>query len=202
MKRMLPVILALCAGCVSVPSSRDPGATPREPSPAEREAAQAVSESFHKLRTAFLEGDALGALTIMSVQGVSDWLFERTRDGDPEWPKSVAALDAARKVDLDHWIRSNKDVKPGFSNRRPHVLPESILTSKWLVETWKKIYAPEKDNLIALAQKMEVGEIWVDLTNASIFVKLGETPARIYSMVMENGQWKFDYRVRPATNRQ
>jgi len=202
MKRILPVILAVLAGCVSVPSGRGGEEAKREPSAAEREVTQDVRSAFRKLISALIEADAMTSLSMMTVQGISDWVLERSWDtSDGDYPKYVKEIDAARKVDYEHWLKSNKDVKLGFVNRRSTVLPESILTSKWLVETWKKYIQQEKDSQGAIAREVESGEIWVDGTEASVTVRLSNTFARMYAFRLENGNWKYDYDVRPANNR-
>jgi hypothetical protein len=202
MKRLMPVLLALFAGCVSVPSPGRGGEAPREDSPAERDAKVAVREAFDKLYGAWIDGDAMASLRMMSVQGISDWVLERSRDkSDTEFPKRMTALDAARKIDMEHWIRANKLVRVPFVDDRSGILPESILNSQWLVETWKRYVELEKTNQAAIAKELEVSEIYVEGTEASVFVKAGKTPVRMYSMVLENGQWKFDYDVRPSGRR-
>jgi hypothetical protein len=202
MKRILPVVLALFAGCVSVPSGRGGEEAKREPSAAEREVTQDVRSAFRTLISALIEADSLATLSMMTVQGISDWILERTWDAsDGVYPKCVKELDSARKVDYEHWLKANKDVRMGFVNRRSTVLPESILTSKWLIETWKKYIEFEKDSQGAIAREVESGEIWVDGTEASVTVRLSNTFARMYSFKLENGQWKYDYDVRPANNR-
>ena len=198
MKLLIPVLLALSAGCVTVPSTVR-GNTEVPESSSDREAKAAVREAFGKLHEAWREGDAMGALGLMSVQGVSDWVLERTRDkSDPEWSKIVAKLDSARKVDFDAWVRGNKAVVVPFVDDRSAPLPTSVLTSQWLVETWKRYVDLEKSSLAAIAKGLEVSEVYVEGTDASVFVKAGKTPVRMYSMVLEDGRWKFDYDVRPA----
>jgi len=198
MKLLIPVLLALSAGCVTVPSTVR-GNTEVPESSSDREAKAAVREAFSKLHEAWREGDAMGALGLMSVQGVSDWVLERTRDkSDPEWSKIVAKLDSARKVDFDAWVRGNKSVVVPFVDDRSAPLPTSVLTSQWLVETWKRYVDLEKSSLAAIAKGLEVSEVYVEGTDASVFVKAGKTPVRMYSMVLEDGRWKFDYDVRPA----
>lgn len=200
MKRILPVILAVLAGCVSEPSPRGGEDGVREPTPAEREVTENVREAVRKLVIALIDGDAMTTLSMMSVQGISDWVLERARDGsDGDFPTLVKTIDASRRVDFDHWVRSNKDVD--FVQTRSIPLPESILTSKWLVETWKKYVAQEKDNQAIIAKEIEFGEIWVEGAGASVSVKLNETFAMMYSMKLEAGQWKYDYNVRSATAR-
>jgi hypothetical protein len=198
MKLLIPVLCALLAGCVTVPSAAR-GNSEMPESSADREVKAAVREAFNKLHAAWRQGDAIGALGLMSVQGVSDWVLERTRDkSDPEWTKIVAKLDAARKVDFDAWVRANKPVAVPFVDERSGPLPTSILTSTWLLETWKRYVDLEKARMAAIARELEVSEIYVEGTDASVFVKAGKTPVRMYSMVLEDGQWKFDYDVRPA----
>jgi hypothetical protein len=195
---MIPVLCALAAGCVTVPSAAR-GNSELPESSEDREAKAAVREAFNQLHAAWRQGDAMGALGLMSVQGVSDWVLERTRDkSDPEWPKIVAKLDAARKVDFEAWVRGNKPVLVPFVDDRSAPLPTSVLASQWLVETWKRYVELEKASLAAIAKSLEVSEVYVEGTDASVFVKAGKTPVRMYSMVLEDGRWKFDYDVRPA----
>ena len=199
MKRLIPVLFALVAGCVTVPSPIRGNDAEMPETSAEREAKTAVREAFNKLHLTWRQGDAMGALGLMSVQGISDWVLERTRDkSDPEWLKVEAKLDPARKVDFDHWVRANKPVVVPFVNDRSGPLPTTILTSTWLLETWKKYVDQEKASLAAIARELEVSEIYVEGTDASVFVKAGKTPVRMYAMVLEDGKWKYDYDVRPA----
>lgn len=199
MKRLIPILFVLAAGCVSVPRPGRPNEGPREDTPAELEAKGAVRDAFERIRNAWIEGDALTALKMTTVQRISDWVLERTRDaGDPEFPKRVMALDAPRRIDLDLWKRENKRVQVPFVNDRPTILPEGILTSNWLVETWKHFFELEKVNL-QRARELEVSEVYVEGTGASILVKVGKTPAGMYSMLLEYGTWKHDYVTRPAT---
>jgi len=200
MKKLLPVLLALAAGCVSVPSSRGGGAEMRPDSPAEKAQREVAEESFLRLHRAWLDGDTSAAFNLMSSQGITDWLLTRTRDPrDPDWAKLVTKLDAARKVDLDAWIRFNKRVEVPIADRRPESLPESILNSKWLRETWNHYFEAEKSNLRAIAASMEVADVYVEGPGMSVLVRVNKTPTLIYSMVIENGTWKFDYTTRPAS---
>jgi hypothetical protein len=199
MKRLIPILLVLAAGCVSVPRAGRPSEAPREDSPAERDAKETVRDAFERLRAAWIEGDALTALKMMSFQRISSWVLERTRDAsDPEFPKRLAALDSARKIDLDHWKRENRRIRVPIVNDRPSPLPEGILTSTWLVETWAHYFALDKDNL-QKARDLELSEVYVEGTGASILVKVGKTPAGMYSMVLEHGIWKHDHFTPTAT---
>jgi hypothetical protein len=203
MKRL--VILGLAAaisGCVSVPRPGRNSDAPKEDTPAERDAKEAVREAFDRLHAAWLEGEPIKSLGLMSVQGVSDWVLERTRDkSDAEWTKRVAALDAARKVELEHWIRTNKNVRVPFVTERSIPLPESLLGSKWLVDSWKRYIELEKDSQREFAKEIEVSEIYVEGSAASVFVKAGRSPALMFAMVQEHGQWKFDYDIKPSGKR-
>lgn len=201
MKRLMPVLLALAAGCVSVPAPmRGPSDIVPETA-AERDQREVAHEAFMKLHRAWLDGDSKAALHMMSVQGISDWLLTRTRDtGDPDWPKRLKRLDAARKVEFDAWVKFNKRVQIPISNTRSEVLPESILYSDWLVETWNHYFEAEKANLKNIAASMQVSEddVYVEGTGMSVLVRLNRTPTHIYSMVQEGEGWRFDYAVRPA----
>lgn len=200
MKKLLPVLLALAAGCVTVPSSRGGAEEMRPDSPAEKAQREVAEESFLRLHRAWLDGDAATALAMMSVQGVSDWMLTRTRDPrDQDWAKLVSKLDAARKVDFDAWVRFNKRVIIPIANQRPETLPESVLLSKWLQETWAHYFKAEKENLHAIAASMEVADVYVEGPGMSVLVRVNKTPTLIYSMVIENGTWKFDYTTRPAS---
>jgi hypothetical protein len=203
MKTLLPVLLALAAGCVTVPASRGTGSEEkRMESSAERDQRELAQEYFMKMHKAWLDGDALTSLYMMSVQGISDWLLTRTRDkSDPDWAKQVAKLDAARKVDFDAWARYNKAVQIPISDKRSEILPVSILNSTWLRDTWAHYFAAEKENLHQIAASLTVRDedVYVEGPGMSVLVRVNKTPTHIYSMVLENGQWKFDYVVRPAS---
>lgn len=201
MKRLMPVLLALAAGCVSVPSSRGGEmAAPVETS-AEKDQRLTAHEYFMKLHRAWLNGDAAGALGMMSVQGISDWMLARTRDkGDASWAAQAAKLDAARKVDFDAWVRFNKNVRIPIANQRSEILPESILNSKWLRDTWAFYFEAEKENLRQIASSITVRDedVYVEGMGMSVLVRVNKTPTHIYSMVHEGEAWRFDYVVRPA----
>lgn len=203
MMKLLPVLLALAAGCVTVPASRGTGAEEkRTETSAERDSRELAQEYFMRMHKAWLDGDAVASLHMMSVQGISDWLLTRTRDkGDPDWAKQVAKLDAARKVDFDAWIRFNKRVQIPISDVRSEVLPQSILTSTWLVSTWKHYFEAEKENLRQIASSLTVRDedVYVEGPGMSVLVRVNKTPTHIYSMVLEGERWKFDYVVRPAS---
>lgn len=200
MKRSLPVLLALAAGCVSVPAPHRGESGVRPDSPAERAEREVARDSFLKLHRAWIDGDAVTAYGLMSVQGMSDWVLERTRDtGDGDWPKRASAVDGPRKVDLDAWIRANRGVVVPFRDERSLILPESILNSQWLKDTWVHYFGAEKENLRAIARSMEVADVYVEGGGMSVLVRLNKTASHIYSMTQENGIWKFEYVVRPAT---
>lgn len=200
MKPLIPVLVLAIAGCVTTPRPGRGDETRREDTKGERDAKATVREAFDQLHNSWLEGDAIAALGLMSVQGISDWVLERTRDkSDGEWTKRVGALDATRKIDLEAWVKYNRGVAVPFTQSRSVQLPESILLSQWLVETWKRYFELEKDGLSANARELEVAEVYVEGTTASVFVLAGKSPAMMYAMVQDRGQWKFDYDVRPAT---
>jgi hypothetical protein len=200
MKKLLPVLLALAAGCVTVPASRGTGAEEkRTETSAERESRELAQEYFMKMHKAWLDGDAMTSLGMISVQGISDWLLTRTRDkSDPDWKNQVAKLDAARTVDFDAWARHNKRVQIPISDVRAEILPQSILGSTWLVETWKHYFEAEKENLRQIAASLTVQDVYVEGPGMSVLVRVNKTPTHIYSMVLEGERWKFDYVVRPA----
>jgi hypothetical protein len=201
MKRLMPVVLALAAGCVAVPAPKRGPSDIVPETAAERDQREVAHEAFLKLHRAWLDGDAAASLSMMSVQGISDWLLTRTRDtGDPAWPKQLARLDAPSRVEFDAWVRFNKRVQIPIANTRPEVLPESILNSKWLRETWNHYFEAEKANLKHIAASMQVSEedVYVEGTGMSVLVRLNRTPTHIYSMVQEGEGWRFDYAVRPA----
>jgi len=199
MKRLLPILLALAAGCVTVPRPGRPNNSPTTDTPAEADQRKGAREAFIRLQRTWIDGDALGALKMMSVQGVSDWLLERTRDKeDPEWQKRSAALDAVRTTDLNYWIKENKRVPVPYTDRRSVQLPESILTSQWLLDTWAHYFNLEKESLRLVGGSMEVAEAYPDGVEVSILVKQNKSPALMYSMVLEGGDWKYAYVVRPA----
>jgi hypothetical protein len=200
MKPLILVLVLAAAGCVSVPRQGRGDERPREDTSADRDAKATVRESFDQLHNAWLEGDAMASLGTMSVQGISDWVLERSRDkSDTDWPKRVAALDAVRKIDLEQWIRANKGIVIPFVRERSVPLTETLLVSQWLVDTWKHYFEIEKEAMSINARELEVSEVYVEGTTASVFVKSGKSPAMMYAMVQEGGHWKFDYDVRPAT---
>jgi hypothetical protein len=80
-------------------------------------------------------------------------------------------------------------------------LPESLLGSKWLVDSWKRYIELEKDSQREFAKEIEVSEIYVEGSAASVFVKAGRSPALMFAMVQEHGQWKFDYDIKPSGKR-
>jgi hypothetical protein len=196
---MPPILLALVAGCITVPRTGRPGEETHHDTPAEKDQRDAARAAFLRLQRTWIDGDAMGALRMMSVQGMSDWFLERTRDkDDPDWSNRVAALDSARKLDLQVWIRENKRVAVPYTDRRAVILPESLLTSQWLLDTWNHYFNLEKDNLRQVGGSMEVAEAYPDGTEVSILVKQNKSPALMYSMVLESGDWKYAYVVRPA----
>jgi hypothetical protein len=154
-----------------------------------------------ELHRAWTEGDAASAFALMSVQGISDWTLARTRDtADPDWSKEVAKLDDSTKVVFDAWVRFNKRVQIPIGNVRPDPLPEAILASGWLRDTWKHYFDAEKANLQRIASTMQIRQedVYVEGPGMSVLVRVNRTPTHIYSMVQEDGVWKFDYAVRPA----
>jgi hypothetical protein len=203
MKRLIILaVVAAVTGCVSVPRPGRNSDAPKEDTPADRDAKDAVRQAFDRLHAAWLEGEPIASLGLMSIQGVSDWVLERTRDkSDAEWTKRVATLDAARKVELEHWMRINKNVKVPFVTERSIVLPDSLLGSKWLVDCWKRYIELEKDAQREFAKEIEVSEIYVEGSSASVFVKAGRSPAMMFAMVQEGGKWKYDYDIKPAGRR-
>jgi len=201
MKRLMPVLLAAALGCVSVPSSRGGGEEMRVETSEERVQRVTAHEAFMNLHRAWADGDGAAAFGMISVQGISDWLLARTRDaGDPDWSKQVAKLDAANRVLFDAWIKYNKRIQIPISQARPDPLPENLLNSKWLRETFLYYFEAEKANLKRIASTMQVrGEdVYVEGPGMSVLVRVNRTPSHIYSMVQEDGTWKFDYTVRPA----
>ena len=203
MKKLLPVVLALCAGCVTVPTTRNGSNTDERPvdTPAERSQRIAAHDAFRTLQRAWIDGDSQKVLELMSVQQISDWFLARTRDtGDPEWPTRLSKLDAPRKVEFDAWVRRNKSVQIPIGNARSEILPETILRAPWLRETWTHYFEPEKAALRQNAQRMQVQDedVYVEGTGMSVLVRLNNTPTLLYSMVQEGESWKFDYVVRPA----
>jgi hypothetical protein len=202
-KSLLPVVLALVAGCVSVPTTRNGSNTDDRPvdTPAERSQRMAAHDAFRTLQRAWIEGDAQKVLELMSVQQISDWFLARTRDkGDADWSVRLAKLDAPRKVEFDAWVRRNKSIQIPIGNARSEILPESILRAAWLRETWAHYFEPEKASLQQNAKKMQVQDedVYVEGTGMSVLVRLNNTPTLLYSMVQEGESWKFDYVVRPA----
>ena len=201
MKRLMPVLLALAAGCVSVPSSRGGGEEMRVETSEEKDQRMTAHEAFMKLHQAWTDGNAEAAYTLMSVQGISDWLLARTRDtSDPDWSKIVAKMDASNRVLFDHWVRYNKRVQIPIANVRPDPLPEAVVNSSWLRDTWKHYFNAEKANLQRIAATMQIREedVYVEGPGMSVMVRVNRTPSHIYSMIQEDGVWKFDYTVRPA----
>ena len=208
MKRLIPVLCALAAaGCVTVPTPmRGNNAATDKPSetPAEREQREIAYDSFKRMHQAWIDGDAAVSLSLMSVRYVSDWMLMRTRDkSDPDWSKVLEKLDKPSRVEFDLWVRDNKNVKIPISNSRATPLPETILASAWLRETWKHYFDLEKANLKLIAEAMNVGvdDVGVDGTGCSVMVRIRRAPTHIYQMVIEGDAWKLDYTVKAAEKR-
>ena len=202
MMRFVPVLLALAAGCVTVPSPMRGNGSDIETETAEERASRyEAHEAFMKLHSAWRDGDAAAAYALMSVQGMSDWMLTRTRDtGDADWTKLHAKMDAPLKVEFDAWVKNNKRVQIPIGNTRAEALPQSVLGSKWLFETWKHYFDLEKANLrqVALSMTVRSEEVAVEGTGMSVLVRINRAPTHIYTMVSEGGGWRFDYTVRPA----
>lgn len=206
MKRLIPVLCALAAAaCVSVPSAgRGPSTDKPTETPAEREQREVAYLSFKRMHQAWIDGDAVASLSLMSVRYVSDWMLARTRDtGDPDWPKVLGKLDKVNRVDFDLWVRDNKNVKIPISNSRAAPLPETVLVSAWLRDAWKHYFDLEKANLklIAEAMNVEIDDAGVDGTGCSVMVRIRKAPTHIYQMVIEGDAWKLDYVVKAAEKR-
>ncbi|HEU4339129.1 MAG TPA: hypothetical protein VFS19_03595 [Planctomycetota bacterium] len=207
MKRLIPVLCALAAaGCITETRPVRGNAAMEKPTEtsAEREQREIAYLSFKRMHQAWIDGDAVASLSLMSVRYVSDWMLYRTRDtSDPDWPKMLAKLDKVTRVEFDLWVRDNKNVKIPISNSRAAPLPETVLISVWLRDTWKHYFDLEKANLKLIAEAINVGvdDCGVDGTGCSIQVRIRKAPTHIYQMVIEGDAWKLDYVVKATERR-
>ncbi|MBI4565111.1 MAG: hypothetical protein HY716_10510 [Planctomycetes bacterium] len=196
MKNAIPILVLLLAGCVRERRAF-PMDEPRPETPEERAAKRVARESFDQFRRALMERDAVAVLRRMSLQMCSDWFFHRMSDkADPRMAGHVVKLDAPTRIDLDVWFKKQKDVQLDFGNRRPDLLPASVLYSPWFVGVWTSFFKDEAEDQRRLAAEMNVSDVYVDGPGATVMVKMAGTTTMMYSMTVENGEWKVDWVVR------
>lgn len=199
MKRVLTAVLAACtAGCVTSPAPGEPG--PRPPTPEEQQAQDAAKSYFEAWRQAVIARDPVGVLRRMSSQMVADWLYRRMADPtDSQWAAFRGRLPAGAGVELDYWYGRNKHLKSDFSNGKPDRLPQEVLQSTWLVETWDHYYRVEAADQAMWAKAMQVSEVYVDGPAVTLLVRISGAPAWMAEMVVEGAEWKLNHVMKRAT---
>lgn len=153
-----------------------------------------VRDCFEKWKNAIIAGNLKEAYNCTSFAFLSKIVltfFQSPRIPDKIKNSLLEKLPVDKRKTFNQWFEINLGMK------RPTILPDYYFNSGWVFEVYKKDF--EYSQTALLLKQIIIRNVGVDPTGATIMVRHPAIGTAFYSLTIEQGMWKVDDFIPPAT---